>query len=346
MKIIVTGGSGFIGVNAAARYIRRGDEVVIIDNLARRGADSNLAWLRRLGNFELAQIDIADADAVDKAIGAHAQCDLILHLAGQVAVTTSVAEPRRDFEVNALGTINVLEAMRRHRSAAVIIYASTNKVYGNLSALEVSETATRYSFSQRPLGVSEDEPLDFHSPYGCSKGSADQYVRDYHRIYGINSVVMRQSCIYGTRQFGVEDQGWIAWITIAAELGAPITLYGDGKQVRDVLYVDDLLDAYDGAAKNIVRTRGQIYNLGGGPGQAISLLDLVSHLSELRDKQIDYARAGWRPGDQRVYVSDVRLAARDFGWAPKTGWKEGVRRLREWVIENRAELEAALRSPA
>ena len=234
MKAIITGGAGFIGSNAAVRYLKRGFEVVIIDNFHRPGTRSNLEWVKSAGSVTLAEIDIRDAAAVEKTFRSHRDASLVLHLAGQVAVTASIADPRFDFETNALGTLNVLEAMRRAEMESPLIYSSTNKVYGEISQLAVVERPTRYEYASLPHGVGEDRLVDFHSPYGCSKGTADQYVRDYHRVYGLNCVVFRQSCIYGTQQFGNEDQGWIAWFLIAAELGLPLTIYGDGKQVRDV----------------------------------------------------------------------------------------------------------------
>src|SRR5436190_19211093 len=245
MKAIITGGAGFIGCNASARYLKHGDEVVVIDNLSRRGTQQNLDWLGPQGNLTFVKTDIADAGAVRKAFDAHGDADLILHLAGQVAVTSSVSDPRDDFQSNALGTFNVLEAVRAIGTKAPFLYASTNKVYGGMEDLGIVERNGRYDYADFPNGVSEERGLDFHSPYGCSKGSADQYVRDYHRIYGLNTVVFRQSCIYGYRQFGMEDQGWIAWFFIAAEKGKEISVYGDGKQVRDILFIDDLLDAYE-----------------------------------------------------------------------------------------------------
>src|SRR5208282_716439 len=314
MKAIITGGAGFIGSNAAVRYLKRGFEVVIIDNFHRPGTRSNLEWVESCGRVTLAEIDIRNGAAVEKTIGSHRDASLVLHLAGQVAVTASIADPRLDFETNALGTLNVLEAMRRAGMDSLLIYSSTNKVYGEISEVAVVERPTRYEYSNLPHGVGEDHLVDFHSPYGCSKGTADQYVRDYHRIYGLNTVVFRQSCIYGTQQFGSEGQGWITWFLIAAELGLPLTIYGDGKQVRDVLYIDDLLDAFDGAAERIAIARGNIYNIGGGTPNAISLLELIDFVSKRRARPLRYTFAATRPGDQRIYVSDVRRIGSDLNW--------------------------------
>lgn len=334
MKVIITGGAGFIGCNAADRYIRRGDDVIVIDDLSRRGADKNLEWLRGRGRFTFEQADIRDADAMTRIFGANRDAGLVLHLAGQVAVTISVTDPRYDFDVNALGTFNVLEAVRRAEIQAPFIYSSTNKVYGGMEDVGVVERGGRYAYADMPAGVGETRNLDFHSPYGCSKGAADQYVRDYHRIYGVRGVVFRQSCIYGYRQFGFEDQGWIAWFTIASQLGRPITVYGDGKQVRDILFVDDLVDAYDAAARRIDVTAGQIYNIGGGPANVISLVDLLAHLERRRGKPLSYETAPWRPGDQRVFVSDIGKAQRELEWRPGIGAQDGLDKLYEWVAAN------------
>ena len=335
MKVIITGGAGFIGCNAASRYLGRGDEVVVIDNLSRVGGERNLAWLREQGALVFAHVDIRDAESVGEVFQAHADARLVLHLAGQVAVTTSVADPRGDFEANALGTFNVLEAVRAAGIDAPFIYASTNKVYGGMESVGIVERDGRYAYADLPEGVAESQPLDFHSPYGCSKGAADQYVRDYRRIYGMPTVVFRQSCIYGYRQFGVEDQGWVAWFIIAALLERPITIYGDGRQVRDILFIDDLLDAYDAAAQNIERAAGQVYNIGGGSANVVSLLDLLGQLERSEGRPVPRTTDAWRAGDQRVYVSDIRRAEAELNWTPKVGADEGIAKLYEWVAANR-----------
>jgi CDP-paratose 2-epimerase len=262
--------------------------------------------------------------------------DVIYHLAGQVAVTTSVLDPRDDFENNALGTFNALEAARTAGSNPIFVYASTNKVYGGMEDVIVEEEATRYRYRDLPLGIPETQPLDFHSPYGCSKGAGDQYVRDYARIYGLRTVVMRQSCIYGTRQFGIEDQGWVAWFIIAAVTGKPITIYGDGKQVRDILFIRDLLDVYQAALDRIDATAGQVYNIGGGPENTLSVwAELGPMLARLLGRKVDVSHGDWRPGDQRICIMDTRKAQRELGWRPKVGVAEGVRRLYEWVAANK-----------
>jgi CDP-paratose 2-epimerase len=335
VKYLVTGGAGFIGCNAAQRWMERGHEVVVLDDLSRRGADRNLEWLQSRGRFTFERVDIRDVPALDAALARHRDSQVVLHLAAQVAVTTSVTDPRSDFEVNALGTFNLLESVRRHLPSAVFLYASTNKVYGGLEQVGVALRNGRHGFRDRPQGISEDEPLDFHSPYGCSKGAADQYVRDYARIYGLRTAVFRQSCIYGYRQFGVEDQGWVAWFTIAAVTGQPITIYGDGRQVRDLLFVDDLCDAYDAAVDRIDRVTGQVFNLGGGPGNTLSLLELVEELGRLTGGSLRPAFADWRPGDQPVFVADIRRASEALGWTPRIGVQAGVELLYRWVAENR-----------
>ena len=332
---LVTGGAGFIGSNYVHRLLSRGERVTVFDNLSRAGAPLNIEWLRSThgeGSFQLIVGDIRDADKLAQVTR---DVDIILHLAGQVAVTTSVVDPRSDFEDNALGTFNVLEAARLSGRKPIVIYASTNKVYGGMEEVRVEEGSTCYKYADLPFGVPETQPLDFHSPYGCSKGAGDQYVRDYHRIYSLNSVVFRQGCIYGPRQFGIEDQGWVAWFVIAALLGKPITIYGDGKQVRDVLYVDDLLDAYDSAIANITTAAGQVYNIGGGPANTLSIWqEFAPLLEKLLGRKIPVERGDWRPGDQHVYVSDIRKAERYLGWQPQVSVEEGVRHLFEWVKSN------------
>ena len=333
MKVIITGGTGFIGCNAASRYLQRGDTVVLIDNLSRIGSGCNLDWLEGQGQLDFLKLDIRDAEAMHRVFANHKDANLVLHLAGQVAVTTSVADPRADFEANALGTFNVLEATRLAGINAPFIYSSTNKVYGVMEELAIIERDQRYDYAELPYGVSEIQRMDFHSPYGCSKGAGDQYVRDYHRIYGLKTVVFRQSCIYGYRQFGIEDQGWVAWFMIALQLGRPITVYGDGKQVRDILFIDDLLDAFEAAATNIDQAAGKVFNIGGGTENAISLLDLLAYL-ERKEKPVNYSHSDWRPGDQRIYISDIRHAQQELGWAPKIGWLRGLDLLYQWVAEN------------
>lgn len=335
-SVLITGGAGFIGANLADRLIAAGHRVTLLDDLSRRGAEANVDWLRaRHGDsFELIVDTIVNPDACAAPV---ARADVVYHLAAQTAVTTSVAEPRRDFEVNALGTLNLLEAARLSGRSPVFVYASTNKVYGAMEDEPTVELPTRYAYRDLPEGVDERQPLDFHSPYGCSKGAADQYVRDYARIYGLPTIVFRQSCIYGPRQMGVEDQGWVAWFVIALLTGKPITIYGDGKQVRDLLYIDDLLDAFEAAVDRIETTRGQVYNMGGGASNAISVWWEFKPLVEqaLGRSVPDPAFSSWRPGDQPVFIANTAKAARDFGWSPRVSVADGIRCLVEWVAEHR-----------
>ena len=335
-KYLITGGAGFIGSNYVYRLLTRGEQVTIYDNLSRAGAPTNIAWLKE--SFGENGSTLIVGDVADDALltEAAADADVIVHLAGQVAVTTSVTNPREDFEANALGTFNALEAARASGRDPVFVYASTNKVYGGMDVVALTEEPTRYRYADLEYGCPETQPLDFHSPYGCSKGTGDQYVRDYARIYDLRSVVFRQSCIYGPRQFGIEDQGWVAWMIIAAVTGRQITIYGDGKQVRDVLHVDDLLDAYDAAIEKIDLAAGQVYNLGGGPGNVMAIwAEFGPILEKLLGKEILVARGDWRPGDQKVFYADIRKAERELGWKPKIGVEQGVERLVEWVKENR-----------
>lgn len=333
---LVTGGAGFIGSNYVRQLLSRGEDVVVFDNFSRGGAPRNLEWLEKTfgrDSFRLIRGDVRDASLVAEAARGS---DVIVHLAGQVAVTTSVVNPRDDFENNALGTFNVLEGARLSGRNPIVIYASTNKVYGGMDDVKVVERGGRWEYENLPFGASETQPLDFHSPYGCSKGTGDQYVRDYARIYDLPTVVYRQSCIYGPRQFGVEDQGWVAWFVIAAVMGRPIAIYGDGKQIRDLLHVDDLIRAYDLAVDKIDAAAGQVYNLGGGPANTLSVwTEFGPLLEELLGRPIPVARGDWRPGDQRVFVADIRKAERELGWSPQVGVEEGVRQLFEWVRENK-----------
>ncbi len=333
---LVTGGAGFIGSNYVHRLVSRGEKVTVFDNLSRGGAPRNLEWLKQTHGadaFRMIVGDVRDSAAITEAARG---ADVIVHLAGQVAVTTSVVNPREDFEINALGTFNTLEAARASGRKPIFLYASTNKVYGGMDDVEIVEDATRWHYKDLTYGAAEDQPLDFHSPYGCSKGTGDQYVRDYFRIYDLPTVVFRQSAIYGPRQFGIEDQGWLAWFIIAAVMGRPITIYGDGKQVRDMLFVDDLANAYDLAIQNIETARGQVYNVGGGAENMLAVwTEFEPMLERLLGKKIEVARGDWRPGDQRVFYADYRKAQRDLGWKPQVGLEEGIERLFEWVKVNK-----------
>jgi CDP-paratose 2-epimerase len=334
-RILVTGGAGFIGCNAARFFAARNWSVTVVDNLSRQGTDNNLQWLREGTTFDFEQVDVRDWAAV-KRVFAKARYDAVVHLAAQVAVTTSVADPRTDFAVNALGTFNVLDAVRNYCPEAVFIFASTNKVYGKIAGAACELRGNRYAYVNRPYGISEGEPLDFLSPYGCSKGAADQYALDFARIYQIPATSFRQSCIYGPRQFGVEDQGWVAWFAIASMLGRDITIFGDGKQVRDVLHVDDLVRAYEAAIVAPEKVSGQAFNVGGGPRRVLSLLDLVELLEQRLQRRIPLQWSDWRPGDQQVYVSDIRKLQQTLDWKPEIAVTTGIEQLMDWVEKHRA----------
>jgi CDP-paratose 2-epimerase len=333
--VLITGGAGFIGCNAARYFGQRNWQVTVLDNLSRVGTESNLTWLRDETEFEFAKADVRDTAAVNKVIS-ETKPDAIIHLAAQVAVTTSVTDPRMDFDVNALGTFNLLDAVRRFRPDTPFLFASTNKVYGKITGATSELRGNRYAYTNRPHGIPESEPLDFLSPYGCSKGAADQYVLDFARIYGIPAASFRQSCIYGPRQFGVEDQGWVAWFAIATLLEKNITIYGDGKQVRDVLHVDDAIRAYEAAIRSPDDIRGQAFNIGGGTEQTLSLLELIDMLEKHYKRKIPLKFDQWRPGDQEVYVSDVRKLEKLLSWKPAIDAKQGVGKLIEWVEQNRS----------
>lgn len=329
MRVLITGGLGFIGCNVADRFLRDGHDVVILDNARRAGVMKNLDWLReRHGDrVNWVNADVRDFGAVQKAIQG---AGIVFHLAAQVAVTTSLDNPQEDFSINAQGAVNVLEAARLLKPQPILLFTSTNKVYGGIDHVKVVERATRYEFESMPNGISEECPLDFHSPYGCSKGAADQYVRDYRRIYGLPTVVLRMSCIYGPRQFGNEDQGWVAHFALTGMRGGGITIYGDGKQVRDLLYVDDLVELMVRAIAKIDFTAGKIYNVGGGPANTISVwAELRDPLEKLIGKLPTVTYGAFRPGDQLVYISDIRKAQRELDWTPKVGIPEGLKRMVE-----------------
>lgn len=341
MKYLITGGAGFIGSNLACKLASKGEGVVVLDDLSRKGSEKNLEWLQEsdfADRIKFVRADITkDQEILDREIN---EVECVYHMAAQVAVTTSVEDPRTDFNINALGTFNVLEAVRAAENPPFLLYSSTNKVYGGMEDVVVEEKENRYTYRDFPNGISEARSLDFHSPYGCSKGSADQYVRDYARIYGVDTVVFRQSCIYGPRQFGVEDQGWVAWFIIAAVLGKPIRIYGDGKQVRDVLFIDDLIEAFLLAFKNRKKVSGQVYNIGGGPEFVLSVWEEFRPLLEKElGKEIEVSYGDWRSGDQKIYVSDISKARECFSWQPHTPPQEGISILSAWVKKNKALFE-------
>lgn len=342
-RYLITGGAGFIGANLAAHHLSAGCAVTILDSFRRAGSRQNAAWLnQRFGSrVRIVEADVrSNSPLLREAIE---DCSVVYHLAAQVAVTTSLSDPRTDFEINALGTFNVLEAIRQSSSRPIALFSSTNKVYGGLDDVNSVELDTRYAYAPPTTGIDELRALDFHSPYGCSKGIGDQYFLDYARVYGLKTVVFRQSCIYGPRQFGVEDQGWIAWFCIQALRRLPVTVYGNGKQVRDVLYIDDLIQAYDLAVRSIGRTAGRAYNIGGGPLNTLSVAELVDYLG--RKLRLRHSYGEWRPGDQRIYVSAIDRAAADFGWTPKVDPETGLARLLGWLTENRHLLEESAPRP-
>lgn len=332
-RTLITGGAGFIGTNLADRLLRRGEAVAVLDDLSRAGVEQNLAWLLRTHGdaLEVVTGDVRDPDTVAAAL---VGVDQVFHFAAQVAVTTSLEDPAHDLSVNVGGTLNLLEQARRRPDPPTVLFTSTNKVYGGLHDVEVVRRGERYEPAPRPLrtyGVGEDRPLQFASPYGCSKGSADQYVLDYARSYGLPTVVFRMSCIYGPHQQGNEDQGWVAHFVKRALAGEPITVYGDGRQVRDVLYVDDLLDAMLAAAGAADRLAGQAFNMGGGPANTVSLLQLLDLIAARTGGHPRVDFGPWRVGDQRWYVSDTRRFAAATGWAPQVGVVEGTGRLHDWL---------------
>lgn len=338
---LITGGAGFIGCNVAARWLRDGHRATVLDNFSRAGSRLNAQWLESLGGDRLRvlEADARDFDVVRQAV---AGVDVVFHFASQVAVTTSITNPRLDFESNLLSTFNVLEALRLGAPEAVLIFTSTNKVYGALDDVRVVETGGRYQYADGQ-GVDESRPLDFHSPYGCSKGAADQYVRDYARVFDLRTVVFRMSCIYGEHQLGSEDQGWVAHFLYSALLGQPVTVFGDGKQVRDILFADDLVEAFLSAYRRIDSVRGDVFNIGGGVGQTLSLRELIEWVQARGRLQVAWDRG--RVGDQKIYVSDVTKAGQRLGWAPSIGVEAGLERLWAWGADHRDLLERHARRP-
>jgi CDP-paratose 2-epimerase len=339
MSTLITGGAGFIGSNLAHRLLAAGEHVRILDDLSRPGVEKNARWLEENHgkNLELIVGDVRDARAVERVLHG---VDHVFHLAAQVAVTTSLIDPQHDFHVNALGTLNVLEAIRRQARPPTLLYTSTNKVYGALDDIEFRRNGSRYEPASKSIasrGISEAYPLSFHSPYGCSKGTADQYVLDFARTFRLRATVFRMSCIYGPRQFGNEDQGWVAHFIIRALRGEPLTIYGDGCQVRDILYVDDLVDAF-------LRVRGEpsvagmAFNVGGGPSSTISLVELLHYVERRAQRKVHVAFEDWRLADQRWYVSDPRALISATGWSVRTTPEDGISRLYDWLAtqpENR-----------
>jgi CDP-paratose 2-epimerase len=336
MKLLITGGCGFLGSNLASDALLRGDELVIFDNLYRSGSRENLPWLQEQGKFTFEHGDIRNQNDITHIVQSF-KPDAIFHLAGQVAMTTSIVNPRMDFEVNVLGTHNLLEAVRQYAPEAIVVYSSTNKVYGDLEQFTYSETETRYQCNEQPSGFDEQTQLDFHSPYGCSKGAADQYMLDYARIFGLKTVVFRHSSMYGGRQFASYDQGWIGWFcqkAVDAFNGYqkdPFTISGTGKQVRDVLHADDMKRLYLAALNNIDQAKGQAFNIGGGIENSLSLLELFTLLEKISNIQLNYVKLPVRESDQRVFVANLTKAKQTLNWRPMVSAQDGVARMVEWV---------------
>lgn len=342
MKILITGGAGFIGSHAAEYYLKQDDEVIVYDNVSRAKlldyspSNAMYNWNYLKNNYDLLILkeDIRDSKQIEKAAKG---VDVIIHTAAQTAVTTSIIDPRTDFEINAQGTFNVLEAARK--TSAAVVFCSTNKVYGdNVNKIEVMEKKTRYEFADKNFknGIPETFSTDLceHTPYGASKFAADIYVQDYARRNEIDAAIFRMSCIYGTRQFGVEDQGWVAWFTIATILGKSITIYGDGKQVRDMLYVTDLIAAFDSFVQKRDKVHHGVFNMGGGLMNTMSLIELLEYLEEITGKRSNLSYNNWRPSDQKVYISDINKVRKELEWEPRVSTKDGVAKLAEWVGEN------------
>lgn len=336
MKYFITGGCGFLGSNLAAEVLKRGDELVIFDNLYRMGTEKNLEWLRTLGDFKFYRNDIRNRDDVHFALKEE-HPDVIFHVAGQVAMTTSLERPRFDFEINVLGTFNLLEAVKEHCKDATILYSSTNKVYGDLEDLEYVEGETRYTIPAFPEGLPETIGLDFTTPYGCSKGAADQYMKDWAKCYGLKTITFRHSSIFGGRQFSSFDQGWVGWFvkqaidTKAGTLKEKFTISGNGKQVRDVLFSEDLVSCYFAAAANVDKIKGQSFNIGGGKDNSLSLLELFQILEEELDIKMDYTELPPRESDQKVFTADIKKAHELFGWKPTVNRRDGIKKMVEWV---------------
>lgn len=336
MKLLVVGGCGFLGSNLAAHGIENGHDVTVFDNLSRFGSAQNLEWLKSLGDFQFVHGDTRNKNDVETLIK-DGGFDTIFHLAGQVAMTTSIANPYKDFEINTMGTVNILDSVRKYSPDTAVLYSSTNKVYGDLEQYTYEETKTRYVCKEFPDGFDESVPLDFRSPYGCSKGAADQYMLDYHRIFGLKTAVFRHSSMYGSRQFATYDQGWIGWFCEKAiekfknsDCG-PFTISGNGKQVRDILHAKDMIRLYYTAAANMDKISGQAYNIGGTMEQSLSLLELFDMLNQILGITLEYTQLPVRQSDQKVFVADTNKIKQAIGWEPEVGALEGVKNMVEWV---------------
>lgn len=338
MRFLITGGCGFVGSNVAAAVLHRGDEVTVFDNLSRHGSAENLAWLREQGPVSFIRGDSSIAADMELAVK-ESKPEAVLHLAGQVAMTTSIENPRRDFETNVVGSFNLLEALRKHSPETALVYSSSNKVYGDLPAVQLVEEKLRYNSPTHPRGVDETAPIDCQTPYGCSKGAADSYMLDYARGYGLKTVVFRHSTIFGGRQFATFDQGWVGWFcqkaieTKKGTLKEPFTISGDGKQVRDLLFVEDCVACYLAAVDRVDAARGQAFNIGGGIENSSSLLELFTFLNQELGIEMTYKQLPWRHSDQKFFVADNSKAKQILGWEPRVSKEEGIRRMLAWVEE-------------
>lgn len=336
MKLLITGGCGFLGSNLALNAIKRKDELWIFDDLSRLGSEENLKWLKTQGEFKFIKGDIRNSADITNAVS-NIKPDAIFHLAGQVAMTTSLADPRKDFEINALGTFNLLESVKQFCPDSIILYSSTNKVYGDLEWVKYEETDTRYVAKKFPDGFDEKTPLNFSSPYGCSKGSADQYILDFYRVFNIKTAVFRHSSMYGGRQYSTYDQGWIGWFCEQAlkakngKLDKPFTINGNGKQVRDVLYCSDMVDLYFKSLENIEKIKGEAFNVGGGMENSLSLLELFAFLEKELDIKLNFTELKPRASDQKIFVADINKAKKLISWNPKVDKLTGIKKMLEWV---------------
>lgn len=336
MKLLINGGCGFLGSNLASYGIQNGYQVTVLDNLSRYGASANLEWLRSLGDFSFVHGDTRNKNDVETLIK-EGQFDAVFHLAGQVAMTTSIANPYKDFEINTMGAVNLLDSIRRYSPRTAVFFSSTNKVYGDLEQYTYEETATRYLCKEFPKGFDESVPLDFRSPYGCSKGAADQYMLDYHRIFGIKTTVFRHSSMYGSRQFATYDQGWVGWFVEKALEKyqnpdcEPFTISGNGKQVRDILHAKDMINLYYTALQNVDKVCGEAYNIGGTMEQSLSLLELFDMLNEMLDIRMEYRQLPVRQSDQKVFVADIAKITDRIGWKPQVTARQGVEAMIDWV---------------
>ncbi len=339
MKYLITGGCGFLGSNLSAEVLSRGEELIVFDNLSRHGASFNLEWLQEQGKFHFVHGDIRNPHDIERTLEEHTP-EIIFHLSGQVAMSTSLEAPRRDFEINALGGINLLEAVRHLVPEAIVVYSSTNKVYGDLEHIEYEETPTRYVAPQYPDGFDESLGLDFRTPYGCSKGSADQYMGDYAHMFGLKTIVFRHSSIFGGRQFATYDQGWVGWFVQQAldiqsgKLKEPFTISGNGKQVRDIVFAGDLVRCYFSAIENIEQTRGQVFNIGGGMENTLSLLELFSMLESKLNVKMAYRQLPFRASDQKIFCADFKKATQRFGWRPTINKQEGIEKMIAWCANS------------